>query len=90
MSAVPSHIVAPKLDLVRPIVFLDAETTGLNANSDRVVELALVKVYPGGPVSVPQPQRPLVARVNAKNRNSVCNREGMGSVPPCWKQQSVQ
>jgi len=58
MLAVLSQIV-PNLDLVRPIVFFDAETTGLNANSDRVVELALVKVY-GGTVSVPQPQQPLI------------------------------
>jgi DNA polymerase-3 subunit epsilon len=35
-----------KLD--RPLVFLDLETTGLNLNRDRIVDITLLKVYPDG------------------------------------------
>jgi DNA polymerase-3 subunit epsilon len=37
-----------ELQLKRPIVFLDFETTGINVSSDRIVELALLKVTPDG------------------------------------------
>src|SRR5436190_22624940 len=37
-----------KLNLKRPLVFIDIEATGLNVGSDRIVELALLKVYPNG------------------------------------------
>jgi DNA polymerase-3 subunit epsilon len=37
-----------ELKLTRPIVFLDLETTGINVSSDRIVELALLKVTPDG------------------------------------------
>lgn len=37
-----------KLNLKRPIVFLDLEATGLNIGSDRIVEIALLKIYPNG------------------------------------------
>lgn len=36
------------LALRRPIVFLDLETTGLNIATDRIVEIALLKVHPQG------------------------------------------
>jgi len=36
------------LNLKRPIVFLDLEATGLNIGSDRIVEVALLKIYPNG------------------------------------------
>jgi len=36
------------LRLSRPLVFLDFETTGLDVNSDRIVELAFVKMQPDG------------------------------------------
>jgi DNA polymerase-3 subunit epsilon len=35
-----------KLHLSKPLVFLDLETTGTNVASDRIVEIALVKVMP--------------------------------------------
>lgn len=41
---------AMKLNLKRPIVFLDLETTGTNVASDRIVEVALVKVMPDGTI----------------------------------------
>jgi len=36
------------IKLLRPIVFLDVETTGLNLVTDRVVEIALLKILPDG------------------------------------------
>jgi len=34
------------LSLIRPIAFLDLETTGVNLSSDRIVEIAIVKIMP--------------------------------------------
>ena len=36
------------LSLKRPIVFIDLETTGLNLQSDKVIELTALKIYPNG------------------------------------------
>ena len=36
------------IQLQRPIVFLDLETTGLNLVTDRVVEIAMLKIQPDG------------------------------------------
>lgn len=37
-----------KLKLKRPICFFDLETTGTNISSDRIVEIAITKIYPDG------------------------------------------
>lgn len=37
-----------KLELSRPIVFFDLETTGLDIVRDRIVEISILKVYPNG------------------------------------------
>ncbi len=37
-----------QLNLTRPLVFLDLETTGIDAAHDRIVEISLVKVWPDG------------------------------------------
>lgn len=37
-----------KLNLKSPLVFFDLETTGTNINSDRIVEICYLKVYPNG------------------------------------------
>lgn len=37
-----------QLFLKNPLVFLDLETTGINVNSDRIVEMSYLKVYPNG------------------------------------------
>lgn len=37
-----------KLNLKNPLVFLDLETTGINVVTDRIVEIALLKIYPDG------------------------------------------
>jgi DNA polymerase III subunit epsilon len=36
------------LPLERPLVVFDTETTGTNSRSDRIVEIACVKIYPDG------------------------------------------
>jgi DNA polymerase-3 subunit epsilon len=36
------------LKLERPIAFIDVETTGMNPNSDRVVELSILRIQPDG------------------------------------------
>ena len=37
-----------KLNLKNPLVFFDLETTGLNIASDRIIEIAYLKVFPDG------------------------------------------
>lgn len=37
-----------KLNLNRPIIFFDLETTGTNVTHDRIVEISYIKVYPDG------------------------------------------
>ncbi|MDR1407917.1 MAG: 3'-5' exonuclease [Tannerella sp.] len=37
-----------KLNLNKPLVFFDLETTGININKDRIVEISLLKIYPDG------------------------------------------
>lgn len=46
------------LKLTRPLVFLDFETTGLDTRSDRIVELAFVRLLPDGS------RESLVQRIN--------------------------
>lgn len=47
-----------KLNLKRPLAFFDLETTGVNISSDRIVEIAILKVSPEGKEEV------LVKRIN--------------------------
>ncbi|MFQ3579123.1 MAG: 3'-5' exonuclease, partial [Bacteroidales bacterium] len=37
-----------KINLKKPIVFFDLETTGINPATDRIVEISLLKVWPNG------------------------------------------
>ncbi|MCM4154530.1 3'-5' exonuclease [Gramella sp. AN32] len=37
-----------ELKLIKPICFFDLETTGTNISKDRIVEIAVLKVYPNG------------------------------------------
>ncbi len=37
-----------KLQLTRPLAFIDLETTGINIGADRIVEIAIVKILPDG------------------------------------------
>ncbi len=51
------------LQLKRPLVFIDLETTGMNLSTDRIVEIAIIKVFPDGTKTVKQkllnPQIPI-------------------------------
>jgi DNA polymerase III subunit epsilon len=37
-----------KLKLTRPLAFIDLETTGVNVGSDRIIEIAILKLMPNG------------------------------------------
>lgn len=37
-----------ELNLSRPLCFFDLETTGVNVTKDRIVEIAILKIYPDG------------------------------------------
>ena len=37
-----------KLNLTRPLVFFDIESTGLNITADKIVEISYIKVNPNG------------------------------------------
>jgi len=37
-----------KLNLTKPIVFFDLETTGINIATDRIVEISILKIFPNG------------------------------------------
>jgi len=51
------------LQLKRPLVFIDLETTGVNLSTDRIVEIAIVKLAPDGSRAIKQkilnPQMPI-------------------------------
>ncbi|MFV0605564.1 MAG: exonuclease domain-containing protein [Niabella sp.] len=40
------------LQITKPIAFIDLETTGINIGTDRIVEIAIVKILPDGNKSV--------------------------------------
>ena len=37
-----------KLNLKRPIIFFDLETTGVDTAKDRIVEISMAKIMPDG------------------------------------------
>src|SRR5690606_9890055 len=37
-----------ELQLKRPLAFFDLETTGVNIATDRIVEVSILKIFPGG------------------------------------------
>lgn len=43
---------AKRLQLTRPLAFIDLETTGTSVTSDRIVEIAMLKVMPGGETEI--------------------------------------
>jgi DNA polymerase III subunit epsilon len=58
-----------KLALKNPIVFFDLETTGINIVSDRIVEIAYLKIHPNGNEEskryLVNPEMPIPAEVTA-------------------------
>ncbi|MFI3321167.1 MAG: 3'-5' exonuclease [Rikenellaceae bacterium] len=58
------------LNLKNPIIFLDLETTGINISKDRIVEISVVKILPGGKQEEPKtrrinPEMPIPAEASA-------------------------
>jgi len=41
-----------ELNLNRPLIVFDLETTGVNVGSDRIVEISMIKVLPGGKTEI--------------------------------------
>ena len=37
-----------KLNLKKPIIFFDLETTGTDISKDRIVEICYIKIFPDG------------------------------------------
>ena len=37
-----------EINIRRPLVFFDLETTGVDVSNDRIVEIAMLKISPGG------------------------------------------
>ena len=37
-----------ELNLKKPLIFFDLETTGVNITHDRIVEISIIKVMPNG------------------------------------------
>ncbi len=58
-----------KLNLTRPIVFFDLETTGVDTSKDRIVELSMIKIAPDGEKTIKtrriNPQMPIPASSTA-------------------------
>lgn len=58
-----------KLQLIRPIAFIDLETTGINITTDRIVEIAIVKLLPDGTQQVKRklvnPEMPIPAEASS-------------------------
>ena len=58
-----------QLNLKNPLIFFDLETTGINISKDKIVEISLLKVYPGGKEEVKtrriNPEMPIPASSTA-------------------------
>jgi len=58
-----------KLNLKRPIAFLDLETTGINVSNDRIIEFSILKIHPNGMEewmsSRVNPEMPIPAKTTA-------------------------
>jgi DNA polymerase-3 subunit epsilon len=57
------------LKLTKPIAFFDLETTGVDVAKDRIVEIAVLKVYPGGDkemkTKIVNPEIPIPKEISA-------------------------
>lgn len=58
-----------KLLLNRPVAFIDLETTGINITTDKIIEIAIVKVFPDGTTQSKRrlinPEMPIPAEATA-------------------------
>lgn len=71
----------PGLELERPIVFIDLETTGFNAREDRIVELACLRVHPNRQVGGQSVWCRLCFMQQASATCGTCDRHGQHSTP---------
>lgn len=57
-----------RLNLTKPIIFFDLETTGVNVSTDRIVEISMIKIMPDGEEIIKteriNPERPIPAEVS--------------------------
>jgi DNA polymerase-3 subunit epsilon len=69
-----------KLQLSRPLAVFDLETTGTNITSDRIVEIAIIKIYPDGKEenyckrvnpTIPIPKE--ISEIHGIYDNDICN-----------------
>lgn len=74
------------LKLERPLVCFDIESTGLNVSRDRVLEIAAVKVWPGGKVGCCCWTPHLISAGSAGHIN--CNRHSLAASSSSEKQLS--
>jgi len=76
-----------KLNLTRPIIFFDLETTGLNIGTDRIVEICMYKVLPDGSSQLKHevlnptiPIPPLVSKIHGIWDKDVVNKPTFGAL----------
>ena len=71
-----------KLNLKNPLVFFDLETTGTNINTDRIVEICYLKVYPNGNEEAKTLRiNPEIAHSGGIDCHSWHSRRGCGRLP---------
>lgn len=79
-----------QLELTRPLIVFDLETTGLDTSSDRIVELGLVRLLPGGERSsrswLVHPGQPIPAAASAVH--GIRDEDVAGS--PRWEDIAVE
>lgn len=72
---------AARLQLARPIAFLDLETTGTSVQNDRIVEIAVVRIFPDGHGDVRServdPEMPIPAEATAVHKITDADVHGM-------------
>ncbi len=78
-----------ELKLSRPICFFDLETTGIDISKDRIVEIAIFKVYPNGNkesktwlVNPQMPIPPVVTAVHGITNEQVANEPTFNELAP--------
>lgn len=78
-----------EIKLDRPLAFLDIESTGLNVTTDRIVEIAILKIQPNGAVNtknyrvnpgIPIPKE--TSLIHGIYDKDVANEPGFGEIAP--------
>ena len=57
-----------ELNLNKPIIFFDIESTGVSVGQDKIIEICLYKIFPGGDKEIKtyriNPERPIPTRLS--------------------------